>query len=242
MFQAEYLSLALINQIVAGFAPHPMFYGVLDDDDDDSAYLVTEFVPISGQQDAAAHASTPMHACVDQLALTRDGSLHKTSAMPSYAADDPWLAQIDGLALADFATSNKGHSRGCYGFPCTTYCGATPQANTPCPDGWSVFWRDKRLRPLLATLEHDQELNRLGHELMAMVPQIIGDDTLITPSLIHGDLWSGNWGIRADTGEAVIFDPAMYFGHHEAEFGIINMFGGLYNGARAMTRCIGIVR
>ncbi|RKP23325.1 Fructosamine/Ketosamine-3-kinase [Syncephalis pseudoplumigaleata] len=183
MFQAEYLSLALINQVVEGFAPHPMFYGVLDDD---SAYLVTEFVPISGQQDAAAHASIPMHA-------------------------------------------NKGHSRGCYGFPCTTYCGATPQANTPCPDGWSVFWRDKRLRPLLATLEHDQELNRLGHELTPMVPQIIGDDTLITPSLIHGDLWSGNWGIRADTAEAVIFDPAMYFGHHEAEFGIVNMFGGLYN-------------
>ena len=40
----------------------------------------------------------------------------------------------------------------------------------------------------------------------------------IKPSLLHGDLWSGNIG-SAD-GKPSIFDPAVYWGHHEAEWGV----------------------
>ena len=40
----------------------------------------------------------------------------------------------------------------------------------------------------------------------------------VKPSILHGDLWSGNIG--AVDGEPSIFDPASYYGHHEAEFGI----------------------
>jgi fructosamine-3-kinase len=43
-------------------------------------------------------------------------------------------------------------------------------------------------------------------------------DREIRPSLLHGDLWSGNIG-SAD-GEPTIFDPAAYWGHHEAEWGV----------------------
>lgn len=47
----------------------------------------------------------------------------------------------------------------------------------------------------------------------------------IRPALLHGDLWGGN--TAADrSGAPVIYDPAPYYGHHEAEFGIILMFGG----------------
>ena len=43
-------------------------------------------------------------------------------------------------------------------------------------------------------------------------------DNEIKPSLLHGDLWSGNIG-SAD-GKPSIFDPAVYWGHHEAEWGV----------------------
>eukprot|EP00931_Biecheleriopsis_adriatica_P030279 TRINITY_DN17861_c0_g1_i2.p2 TRINITY_DN17861_c0_g1~~TRINITY_DN17861_c0_g1_i2.p2 ORF type:complete len:122 (+),score=22.21 TRINITY_DN17861_c0_g1_i2:730-1095(+) len=40
----------------------------------------------------------------------------------------------------------------------------------------------------------------------------------VVPSVLHGDLWSGNIG-SAD-GKPTIFDPAVYYGHHEAEWGM----------------------
>ena len=40
----------------------------------------------------------------------------------------------------------------------------------------------------------------------------------VRPSVLHGDLWSGNIGSVG--GEPSIFDPAVYYGHSEAEFGM----------------------
>ena len=40
----------------------------------------------------------------------------------------------------------------------------------------------------------------------------------ITPSVLHGDLWSGN--MAAVDGQPAVFDPATYYGHSEAEFGM----------------------
>jgi len=44
-------------------------------------------------------------------------------------------------------------------------------------------------------------------------------------SLLHGDLWGGNW-LAAPTGEPVVFDPAVYFGDREAELAMTRLFGG----------------
>lgn len=44
------------------------------------------------------------------------------------------------------------------------------------------------------------------------------EDVDVTPSILHGDLWSGN--IATVEGEPSVFDPAVYYGHHEAEFGM----------------------
>ncbi len=40
----------------------------------------------------------------------------------------------------------------------------------------------------------------------------------VRPSCLHGDLWSGN--VASCDGEPTIFDPATYYGHHEAEWGM----------------------
>ena len=46
-----------------------------------------------------------------------------------------------------------------------------------------------------------------------------------SPSLLHGDLWGGNFLITAP-GKAAIFDPAVYFGHREMDIGMTKLFGG----------------
>src|SRR6185503_2478435 len=45
------------------------------------------------------------------------------------------------------------------------------------------------------------------------------------PSLLHGDLWSGNF-IIADNGNPCIYDPAVYYGHREMDLGMTKLFGG----------------
>ena len=43
-------------------------------------------------------------------------------------------------------------------------------------------------------------------------------------SLLHGDLWGGNQAADAD-GNPVIYDPACYYGDHEADLAMMELFG-----------------
>jgi fructosamine-3-kinase len=45
------------------------------------------------------------------------------------------------------------------------------------------------------------------------------------PSLLHGDLWGGNWAAD-ESGNPVVFDPAVYFGDREADLAMTRLFGG----------------
>jgi hypothetical protein len=45
------------------------------------------------------------------------------------------------------------------------------------------------------------------------------------PSLLHGDLWGGNWATD-DHAQPVIFDPAVYYGDREADVAMTRLFGG----------------
>ena len=46
-----------------------------------------------------------------------------------------------------------------------------------------------------------------------------------TPSLLHGDLWGGNWAAD-EIGRPVIYDPATYYGDREADLAMTELFGG----------------
>ncbi|MEN8799516.1 MAG: fructosamine kinase family protein, partial [Flavobacteriaceae bacterium] len=47
----------------------------------------------------------------------------------------------------------------------------------------------------------------------------------VKPSLLHGDLWAGNYLISSE-GEPYLIDPATYFGHSEIDIAMSRLFGG----------------
>lgn len=115
---------------------------------------------------------------------------------------------------------------GKYGFPVPTHCGATEQDNT-WEESWEVFWRDRRLGNLVNRIG-DKEINALWEDMKRKaVPLLLHSfSPAPQPVILHGDLWSGNAGYDETTSSPVIFDPASYYGHNEADLGITHMFGG----------------
>jgi protein-ribulosamine 3-kinase len=104
--------------------------------------------------------------------------------------------------------------------------GSTPQINTPSPD-WVDFWRRHRLGFQLDLAAHNgRDLKRKGERLMADLGEFFRDYRPV-PSLLHGDLWSGNVGAAGQ--QPVIFDPAVYYGDHEADLAMTELFGGFSN-------------
>jgi protein-ribulosamine 3-kinase len=103
-----------------------------------------------------------------------------------------------------------------FGWHRDNYIGATPQQNG-WRDDWREFWIERRMRPQL-------ELAKRNGFRIAEPSLRSLDGHRPQPSLLHGDLWSGNAGFAVD-GPAV-FDPAVYYGDREAELAMTELFGG----------------
>ncbi len=104
--------------------------------------------------------------------------------------------------------------------------GSTPQRNDP-SDSWLDFWRERRLGfqlELAARNGFGGRLQALGAEIMERFPALF-EEYHPAPSLLHGDLWSGNYSFTR-AGEPVIFDPAPYCGDREADLAMTELFGG----------------
>mgnify|MGYP001083169347 CR=1 FL=1 len=103
--------------------------------------------------------------------------------------------------------------------------GSTAQSNRRHKD-WIGFWRTERLGfqlDLAARHGYGATLAKRGEQLLDRFPALI--DHAPIPSLLHGDLWGGNFG-TSDDGSPVIFDPACYFGDREADIAMTELFGG----------------
>lgn len=112
-----------------------------------------------------------------------------------------------------------------FGFHATTCCGYLPQDNEWCQD-WVMFYTNQRLKTqidMVVKEKGDREVIELWSKLQLKIPQFF-NKLEIKPSLLHGDLWSGNAGETEDG--PVVFDAAAYFGHHEFDLAIAGMFGG----------------
>jgi len=124
------------------------------------------------------------------------------------------------------------------GFPHDNFIGSTAQRNEPLDgpweeaaadggSGWPEFFMERRLRFQARLAE------RKGHggdllRLLDRAEQRIGDHlsaAIEAPCILHGDLWGGNY-IVDERGEACLIDPAVYYGHREADLAMTRLFGG----------------
>jgi len=127
--------------------------------------------------------------------------------------------------------------------------GRTPQSNG-WSESWVTFFRERRLRYQLDLAGRNGYSERLQPQADELLERLGGFFTDYRPaaSLLHGDLWGGNWA-AAEGGEPVIFDPAVYYGDREADLAMTRLFGGFGAGfyaayeaawaldAGARTRC-----
>jgi len=123
------------------------------------------------------------------------------------------------------------HSAACFGFDGDNFIGATPQPNPQLPAGpgvWAAWYWEHRLLFQLRLAERQGrargELSQAMARLEPLLPALLaGSDE--PPSLLHGDLWGGNYLVE-ERGAAVLIDPAVYYGHREADLAMTSLFGG----------------
>lgn len=104
--------------------------------------------------------------------------------------------------------------------------GSTPQINKS-SSNWMEFWRKYRLGYQLHLAEvngHTGKLQSLGDRLMEQL-HLFFPGAQPVAALLHGDLWSGNYGFD-DAGQPIVFDPAVYYGDRETDIAMTELFGG----------------
>lgn len=113
-----------------------------------------------------------------------------------------------------------------YGWERDNTIGSTPQVNTPGRD-WVDFLRENRLRyqlELAGANGASSSLMDRGSLLLDALPAFF-ETYNPAPSLLHGDLWGGNWAADS-AGQPIIFDPAVYYGDRETDLAMTELFGG----------------
>jgi protein-ribulosamine 3-kinase len=139
-------------------------------------------------------------------------------AVPADSACERRLGE--GLAALHTATAPR------FGWGRDNTIGRTSQANGWMRE-WADFFRERRLRPQLELAVQNgfgDLLGTSGERLVESVHLLLAGH-VPRPSLLHGDLWGGNW-LATAAGEPVIFDPAVYYGDREADLAMTRLFGG----------------
>ena len=112
-----------------------------------------------------------------------------------------------------------------FGWEADNFIGILQQSNRR-HSRWSEFYVEERLLPQIRLA---RGTNRLSKEEIPSESILLktceGLFPEIDPSLLHGDLWSGNYLI-SQNGIPYLIDPAIYFGHHEVDMAMTRLFGG----------------
>ena len=103
-----------------------------------------------------------------------------------------------------------------FGWHRDNYIGLSPQHNG-WRDDWMEFWITRRLEPQISWAREK------GFDV-SMPPMRLLEKQKPQPSLLHGDLWSGNAGFIEEG--PVVFDPAAYYGDRETDLAMTELFGG----------------
>ena len=112
-----------------------------------------------------------------------------------------------------------------FGWDTSNYIGSLIQLNNH-HHQWDKFLINERLQPMIEMAVNSGEVNYVEAKIIEGFYKRI--DELYPkepPALLHGDLWGGNYLINDDN-EAVLIDPAVYYGHREMDIAMMHLFGG----------------
>jgi fructosamine-3-kinase len=171
-------------------------------------------------------------AALDATGVIRVPQVVACGLTPGYAylvlehLDLQCLNQVAGTTLGQALGALHRASKSGFGWERDNFIGSTPQFNTAL-DNWPRFFAERRLRPQFS-LAAERGMDRALLDLGATLADRIGGffcSFQPQPSLLHGDLWSGNVAALPG-GIPVIYDPAVYRGDREADLAMAELFGG----------------
>jgi fructosamine-3-kinase len=143
---------------------------------------------------------------------------------PRQALDRDAFGATFGAALA--ALHRNTEPQGRYGLDRDNYIGSLPQHNG-WMEHWPTFFAQRRLEPQLRLAADNKKLRPAQLKALGRVLDNLERLLPARPeaSLLHGDLWSGNYMIGPQ-GQPVLVDPAVYYGDREVELAFTELFGG----------------
>ena len=196
--------------------PQPVTHGIAGM----QSYLVLEYLELNSHGDAnlLGEQLAALHRCTPPPLPCRERVGVRVDTLPSHTSTPSLTLPLQGRG--DRGITSR------YGFTHDNFIGTTPQPNG-WKDSWMDFWRERRLGFQLQLAKkngYGGQLQSLGEKLLDALPAFF-DGYTPQPSLLHGDLWSGNHAFLAD-GTPAIFDPATYYGDRECDLAMTELFGG----------------
>lgn len=108
-----------------------------------------------------------------------------------------------------------------FGFESSNYIGSLPQYNQKYASA-AEFYINQRLEPQIRIATDQGFSFKKTEKAFRNISEVIPEES---PSLIHGDLWSGNYLVN-DQGLPCLIDPAVCYAHREMDLGMMKLFGG----------------
>jgi protein-ribulosamine 3-kinase len=117
------------------------------------------------------------------------------------------------------------HTSPYFGYEEDNYIGSLVQCNNK-HNKWTDFFIEERLEKQLSLAIQNGRMNtadiNIFKNIYLKIESLFPEEA---PSLLHGDLWSGNF-ITGNSGEPCLIDPAVYYGHREMDLAMTKLFGG----------------
>lgn len=112
-----------------------------------------------------------------------------------------------------------------FGLDHDNFMGSLEQSNN-FHESWITFFIEERLGPQVRLAREKNAISKNDILAFERLYLKLGDVfPKASPSLLHGDLWSGNFMVN-EAGKPCLIDPAVYYGHPEIDIAMTTLFGG----------------